>query len=194
MNPMEFYRSHPKSYKKLLARNRQWRAKNPVRLKELTERWRKENPERIKKLDKEWRRKNPNIWRESRRRAQKKQRSTLKGNLDRKMSCALSISLKKEKCRRRWQSLVGYTIEDLRKHLESLFAEGMTWERFLKGEIHIDHKIPKARFGYTTSDDQQFKNCWSLDNLQPLWAKDNQTKNNRTMEEWGKNETHRRGN
>lgn len=32
----------------------------------------------------------------------------------------------------------------------------------------IDHKKPIAAFNYTIPEDQTFKDCWSLANLQPL--------------------------
>ncbi|GAG78004.1 unnamed protein product, partial [marine sediment metagenome] len=50
-------------------------------------------------------------------------------------------------------------------------------ERFLAGEIHIDHKIPVSVFNFSKAEHMDFKKCWALKNLQPLWAIDNQTKN-----------------
>jgi len=44
------------------------------------------------------------------------------------------------------------------------------------GEIHIDHIKPKCSFFYKSMDSQEFKDCWSLDNLQPLFAIDNMRK------------------
>jgi hypothetical protein len=70
-----------------------------------------------------------------------------------------------------------YTLQDLKEHLESKFQEGMTWDNY--GEWHIDHIIPQSKLKYTSTEDENFKKCWSLDNLQPLWAKDNLRKGNR---------------
>ena len=50
----------------------------------------------------------------------------------------------------------------------------MTWKNH--GKWHIDHIVPKSFFRYKNTDDVEFKYCWSLDNLQPLWAKDNFSK------------------
>lgn len=72
------------------------------------------------------------------------------------------------------QKLLGYSIEDLKNHLESGFKDGMSWDAFLDGYIHIDHVIPQAMFNL--DDSKQFLECWSLNNLQPLWAKDNLAK------------------
>lgn len=70
--------------------------------------------------------------------------------------------------------LLGYTIEELMIHLENQFTEGMTWENY--GEWHVDHKKPMTLFEFTSTDDEGFKECWSLENLQPLWEKDNLSK------------------
>lgn len=67
--------------------------------------------------------------------------------------------------------LLGYTIAALMERLESTFTEGMSWDEFRTGRIHIDHITPQAAFDM--QDDSQFAACWSLDNLQALWAQDN---------------------
>jgi hypothetical protein len=72
---------------------------------------------------------------------------------------------------------LGYTIEDLRQHLEARFTKGMDWEAFARGEIHIDHIRPQASFDLT--DPEQWRECWSLANLQPLWWPDNLRKGKR---------------
>ena len=66
--------------------------------------------------------------------------------------------------------------EDLEKHLESKFEEGMSWDNY--GEWHIDHIIPQSHFDINSADCEEFKKCWSLENLQPLWKKDNLKKSN----------------
>ena len=71
------------------------------------------------------------------------------------------------------QDLIGCTIPELIKHLESLFTDGMSWNNY--GEWQIDHIIPCASFDL--SDIEQQKKCFNYKNLQPLWAIDNQLKN-----------------
>lgn len=66
---------------------------------------------------------------------------------------------------------ISFQIEDLKKHLESLFLEGMSWNNY--GEWHVDYKIPVSFSNIISYTCEDFKKCWSLDNLQLLWAKDN---------------------
>ena len=75
-------------------------------------------------------------------------------------------------------SALGYTPEELIRHLENSFQPGMTWDNY--GKIwHIDHVKPDSWFSYSSIEDTNFKTSWSLENLQPLWARDNMVKGNR---------------
>ena len=71
---------------------------------------------------------------------------------------------------------LGYSVDDLKSHLASKFSEGMSMEKLLDGSIHIDHIRPISSFTFKGTDDLEFKKCWALENLQPLWAKDNLSK------------------
>lgn len=73
-----------------------------------------------------------------------------------------------------------YTMEELKIHLENGFDDKMTWENH--GIYwHIDHIIPQSRLPYTSMDDENFKKCWALENLQPLEAIENMKKSNKLM-------------
>lgn len=87
-------------------------------------------------------------------------------------------SLKSKKNGRSWEALVGYTLEELITHLELLFVVGMSWDNY-GTHWHIDHKHPVSLFEITSSECDGFRQCWSLDNLQPLWKQDNLRKGNR---------------
>lgn len=67
--------------------------------------------------------------------------------------------------------LVGYSASTLRRHLERQFTRGMTWEKFLSGEIHIDHIVPKSTFDLDSL--KELRACYALSNLRPLFARDN---------------------
>ena len=71
-------------------------------------------------------------------------------------------------------NLLGCSIEFLRKHLESQFKPGMTWDNHSFGGWHIDHIKPCAKFDLTKESEQ--RKCFHYSNLQPLWAEDNWSK------------------
>ena len=74
------------------------------------------------------------------------------------------------------ESVLGYTMSQLMRHLESKFTGEMNWREVVRGRIHIDHVVPVSAFPEATKPGELFSLLWSLDNLQPLWAKDNLTK------------------
>lgn len=82
--------------------------------------------------------------------------------------------------------LLGYTVDDLRQHLESQFEANskpgkkkMSWEN-MGTTWHIDHIKVCASFNFVNEDgsvnQEAIKECWKLDNLQPLYAEDNMAK------------------
>ncbi len=91
--------------------------------------------------------------------------------ISKRMRCRMRATLKDGKGGRSWEKLVGYTKEDLKKHIEGLFLQGMSWDNMC--DWHIDHIIPISAFNFKTTDDPDFRRCWALKNLRPLWAKDN---------------------
>jgi len=74
-----------------------------------------------------------------------------------------------------YNELVGCSIRELKKHLESKFLEGMTWENYGTGGWHIDHLLPCAVFNLKDPEEQ--KKCFHYSNLQPMWAIQNFDKN-----------------
>jgi hypothetical protein len=80
-----------------------------------------------------------------------------------------------------WRTMLGYSIGELKEHLEKHFALGMTWENHGRGENcwHIDHIKPVSWFNFASVEDEEFKKCWALENLVPKWEKDNLSKGNR---------------
>lgn len=95
--------------------------------------------------------------------------------ITRNFSRGITRSLKNGKNGRSWEGVVDYNINDLMKHLESKFDNKMTWENY-GSYWHIDHIKPIALFTYKSIEDKEFKECWSLENLQPLEAKKNLSK------------------
>lgn len=79
-----------------------------------------------------------------------------------------------------------YSIEELKLHLEHQFEPWMTWDNYGVYKVSIwddnnqstwtwqlDHIIPQSKLPYTSMEDDNFKKCWSLDNLRPLSEKQN---------------------
>jgi hypothetical protein len=155
----KYYLDHTEKFKEA-GKTRYEKHKEIIKIK--VKQWAKNNPEKVKKIsrDKKLRyRKNP-----------------IK-RLNFNISYGIWLSLHGAKKNQHWESLVGYNIDQLKAHLEKLFIFGMTWENY--GKWHIDHKIPKTAFNYTCSGDIDFKRCWALSNLQPMWAKENLIKGNK---------------
>jgi hypothetical protein len=85
-----------------------------------------------------------------------------------------------------------YTIQELKDHLEKQFEPWMNWNNqgIYKLDTwddndqstwvwNVDHIIPHSRFQYSSMEDQEFIDCWSLNNLRPYSAKQNVIDNNR---------------
>ena len=75
------------------------------------------------------------------------------------------------------RELIGCSVEELKKHLESQFTEGMTFENY--GEWHVDHIIPCSSFDFSKEEEQM--KCFNYKNLQPLWAIDNLRKSDKII-------------
>lgn len=74
---------------------------------------------------------------------------------------------------------LGYTPNEAKVHLESLFKDGMTWDNY--GTVwHIDHVKPLASYNFYNTDGSvnynTVKIANSLQNLQPMFVQDNLNK------------------
>jgi hypothetical protein len=68
---------------------------------------------------------------------------------------------------------IGCSFEYLKQHLEKQFTSEMTWENH--GTYwHIDHIVPCACFDF--SIDNEIKKCFNYENLRPLKAEENLSK------------------
>lgn len=153
--------------------------KNKSKLLEYKKNWSKNNRHSLKEYHEKWREKNKNYYAEYKREYQRKLLDkNIKYKISRYFGTAVWASIKGKKTLSTFQS-IGYSLDDLMKHLETLFINGMSWENY--GDWHIDHIIPISKFNFESVDCPEFKECWALNNLQPLWAKDNYSKNNRII-------------
>jgi hypothetical protein len=154
---------------------RKQRAENPGRDKDLRDIRKLTNPNEDRDRVRKWRADNPEKAKKAARRDAKRFRSTPKGRLSSSISSGIKGSIQKgSKARRHWENLVGYTVEQLKDHLEKRFLPGMSWGNY--GDWEIDHIVPIAAHNYETPDDIDFMRCWALSNLRPLWKSDNRSK------------------
>ena len=123
----------------------QYKKENSEKVKGCQSRYRKNNREKIYESKLKWIEKNPHIisW-----------RNVLKNTLKRLNSTKEGKTIE----------LLGYRAIDLKKHIESLFTKGMSWDNY--GEWHIDHIMPVSSFNPKTP----VSVVCALSNLQPLWA------------------------
>ncbi|MBA8821462.1 hypothetical protein BRY73_16225 [Ochrobactrum sp. P6BS-III] len=148
---------------------REYRTANSAKVKAATKKWKLNNTDKIKEDWRTWYSKNGKA-------RDAKRRSTPKGKIDDVISRGIHGELKGKKAGRSWSDLVGYSVDDLMAHLERQFQPGMTWENHGQYGWHIDHIIPRSAFNYEKPEDIDFKRCWALENLQPLWWQDNLSK------------------
>lgn len=191
---------------KIARQNRRYKELHPEKIKEWRAKYRKAHPEQVKARNKrylakkrgekpprdvvdkssdeykqmvalrgkEWKRNNPDRLKIYNKRQWEKRKGDHKYRLHHRVSNLVRLSLDGVKGGISWEKLVGYNIEKLKKHLEKNFTPGMSWDNM--GEWHIDHKIPVSAFNFSTPNDIDFKKCWALKNLQPLWGPDNVAK------------------
>ena len=96
----------------------------------------------------------------------------------RRLRNAVWNRLKKRKKKICWRHLP-YTPTQLGKHLEKQFQEGMTWENYgsNKGCWNMDHIYPISYWAHPANPGHpDFKKCWSLKNIRPMWVEENWAK------------------
>lgn len=67
----------------------------------------------------------------------------------------------------------GFSLQELKRHIESQFEPWMNWDNW--GEWHIDHKIPRSRYGRPHTAEEVF----GLKNLRPISRAENLQKANK---------------
>lgn len=69
----------------------------------------------------------------------------------------------------------GFTGKELKAHILSQLPNGWTIADY--GEKwEIDHIIPRSAFDYQSYDDEEYRRCWSLENLRPCCKIENRRK------------------
>ena len=86
----------------------------------------------------------------------------------------------------------GFTKEELKQHLESLFEAWMNWNNYGRYNPktwidndpstwtwNVDHIVPRSKLPYSSVEEENFKKCWALANLRPYSSKQNNVDGNR---------------
>lgn len=164
------------------AADKRYRVKHVEEINSRVNQWHKDHRDDRRKYHQEWRDKNREHVREYAREAEKQHyRSDPTYRLTKNMRYGVWACLKEreaDKVLRTFQMLP-YTVEQLKSHLESKFQPDMTWDNY--GDWHVDHKRPISNFNFSSHKDPDFRECWSLDNLQPLWGEENWSKGARLI-------------
>lgn len=174
---------------------KRWQEENPEKIKEIRRAIKQRNRTKIlsKLKDKYWsdpessrekqrkkRRDNPELTKEQNRRSNTKRRSDPKFRVESAIRNGIRSEIRRgSKKKRKTFALLGYSPAEMFVHLERQFTDGMSWENY--GEWHIDHVIPLSAFNYETPDDIDFARAWCLENLRPMWAKENMQKGSKIL-------------
>jgi hypothetical protein len=156
-----------------------YREKNRVKIAESHRlRWAK-NKEAYTNKHKEWVSKNRDKINSS---ARNYYHNVIKNNPHKKIATTLrkrlltALRFKELRTSKKMGSFVadlGCSIPNFKKYIEEQFSNGMSWENH--GVWHLDHIKPLALFDLTSRE--QFLEACHYSNYQPLWAKDNLSKN-----------------
>lgn len=151
-----------------------WTEDNRKRSRQIKAKWQKNNRQKQNEIRKRWRKANPKKVASIQKKHDAKRAKVPRNKLSRNISRRIRYSLHGNKNGLHWETLVGYTLQELKQHIESQFVEGMSWDNY--GEWHIDHQIPISAFNFDFPEDIDFKRCWAIENLKPLWRFENLSK------------------
>jgi len=171
-----YYQTHKEE---VYEQTKKRRLANPERARNYCKKFHIANPEKEKEYRLRWRKNNPDAYRCSYTAKNKNYRATLRGKLCDNIASNLYQTLKNGKNGISWVTILGYNFKQLKRHLEKTMPSGYCWDDYMSGMLHMDHKIPISVFNFEKVEDDDFKKCWALKNLQLLPAFDNLSKGNK---------------
>jgi hypothetical protein len=161
---------------KILKKQKEYYKNNKEKIKNRTKLYVDKNRENVNKARREWKKKNKDKIREKN-----------KNNINHLITCRLRKRFSNIIRRNNYSKsgktieLLGCSFNQFKDYFESKFTEGMSWELFMKGEIHIDHIRPCSSFNLYNEEEQKI--CFHYTNLQPLWKTENLKKGKKWKEE-----------
>jgi hypothetical protein len=148
-----------KNKEKVFELKRRYRAKNAEKIKLAKQKYGVENRDKIAKSLAKRRANNPIV------RMANSMRRSIRRYLDAGQKGEMSSF-----------EIIGCSKDDLRKHLESKFRDGMTWQNYGK-HWHIDHIVPLI----SSKSVKEIKRLCHWTNLQPLTAFENISKGSKLV-------------
>lgn len=175
-------KSYIKNYDKY---REKWNIQNKKRKEHKSEWYKQNKKENYKKYKEKWDIQNKNrkeskaLWfQENKERIIQenltKRKENLKLQISHLISSGILKSLKSQKNGRKWENLVGYSLDVLMNHLFKDFDIN----EYNPKKYHIDHIIPVDAYYYDSYEDEEFKKCWSYRNLRLIKAEENLKKSN----------------
>jgi len=147
-------------------------------------RWAKNNPEKNEKSNVKSREKRKGAKREYDKKYRERNRNNSYRNLVTSLSSCVRSLIIKEYKGSNYEKYLGCTPQEAKKHLESLFLDGMSWENYgdhRNNGWEIDHIIPISSFDLTK--EENIYKCFNYKNIQPLWWYQNQKKYKKVLNE-----------
>lgn len=150
--------------------------------RDLMRQYREKDPEKYRKISRDYyinniekEHKRCKLYREQHKEEIKEKDKIRCNTPNKKVSRMVHHNLKRNNCEdsEHYENILGYTFSDLKEHLEKQFIPKMNWDNYSCYGWHIDHIIPQNILPYNSIKDNNFKICWCLENLRPLWCTDN---------------------
>lgn len=167
----KIYKNIPKNKLRQKELNQLYYLKNKIRLSEYKKQWKLKNQDKVK-ASRERNKKNANIFRRVKKEIRKKNDPSFVIELTLRNRIYAALNARGKKKAAKSTELLGCTISEFKKHLENLFAPGMSWNN--KKEWHLDHIQPCASFDLSKKEEQL--KCFHYTNYQPLWSIENYKK------------------
>ena len=170
----EYYQ---KNKENIISKHKKWLEKNPNYQKEYGKKYNLENRAKLSLKQRNYRKKNNE---ELNKKNRIKRKIIYEQNILYKLKHLYRARINKIIKHKRNKSsieILGCSIEEFKKYIESKFTENMSWENYGYYGWHIDHIIPIS----SAKTEEEIYKLSHYTNLQPLWGLDNIKKSNKIL-------------
>jgi hypothetical protein len=177
-----------KIYQQTSSKPKEWRENNKEYLNAKAKEWYINNKDKARKTQiewadnnkeyaYEWAKNNPDKVKQYNKKSDAKKRQNKPWTIAWRNQLTGALKRLKQSKQNTTIKSLGYSAEQLREHIESLWSEDMNWSNYgrRKGCWEIDHKKAVSKFDWNV----KVSLVNSLDNLQPMWVTDNRKKRNK---------------